>query len=264
MELTFTQYSILYNMLSLTAATMAASGIFFIAARGQVAKEFRPSLIMSAVVVFVASYHYFRIFGSLDGAFELVGGEGGTSRAGTYVPSAEGEPFNEAYRYADWIITVPLLLAELISVMQLKKSGGLLFRLILATVAMLVTGYIGEVGYEAGSGGYALWGTISSIPFAYIVYVLFAEMSDAIQDQPGHAKVLLRNMRYLLLFAWGFYPIVYCFPFLGISGPSAFVGINVGYAIADLTAKAGWGIMIYGVARAKTEAKEAAGATAAA
>lgn len=263
MELTFNQYSLVYNMLSLTAATMAASGLFFLAARRQVAKEFRPSLIMSAIVVFVAAYHYTRIFGSWQGAFELVGGEGGVSRAGTYVPAAEGEPFNEAYRYADWIITVPLLLAELISVMQIKKSGGLLFRLILATVAMLVTGYIGEVGYESGSGGYALWGTISSIPFAYIVYVLFVQMSDSIQDQPGHAKVLLRNMRYLLLFAWGFYPIVYCFPFLGISGPSALVGINVGYAVADIVAKAGWGLMIYAVARAKTEAKEGTAAAAA-
>jgi len=262
MELTFTQYSLVYNALSLTAATMAASGVFFLAARNQVAKEYRPSLIMSAIVVFVAAYHYTRIFGSWEGAFELVGGEGGISRAGTYVPAAEGEPFNEAYRYADWILTVPLLLAELISVMQLKNSGGLLFRLILATIAMLVTGYIGEVGYEPGSGGYALWGTISSVPFAYIVYVLFVQMSDAIQDQPGHAKVLLRNMRYLLLFAWGFYPIVYCFPFLGISGASALVGINVGYAVADIVAKAGWGLMIYGVARAKTEAQTAAGATA--
>ena len=262
MELTFAQYSLVYNALSLTAATMAAAGIFFLAAKNQVAEEFRPSLIMSAIVVFIAAYHYIRIFNSWEGAFELVGGEGGVSRAGSYVPAAEGEPFNEAYRYADWIITVPLLLAELISVMQLKRSGGLLFRLIVATVLMLVAGYIGEVGYEAGSGMYALWGTLSSIPFAYIVYVLFVQMTDAIQDQPGRAKVLLGNMRLLLLFAWGFYPIVYCFPFLGISGTSALVGVNVGYAVADIVAKAGWGVMIYAVARAKTEAKQSTAATA--
>lgn len=262
MELTFTQFDLVYNALSLTAATMVASGIFFLAAKDQVAREFRPSLIMSAIVVFIAGYHYIRIFNSWDGAFMLVNGEGGVSRAGTYMADPDGTPFNEAYRYADWIITVPLLLAELISVMQIKKSGGLLFKLIVATVLMLVAGYIGEVGYDPATetGMYALWGTLSSIPFAYIVYVLFVQMTDAISDQPPRAQVLLGNMRLLLLFAWGFYPIVYCFPFLGISGSSALVSVNVGYAVADIVAKAGWGIMIYAVARAKTEAKAGAAA----
>ena len=36
------------------------------------------------------------------------------------------------------------------------------------------------------------------------------------------------------------------------------VGLQVGYSIADITAKAGLGLMIYAIARAKTAEDEAA------
>lgn len=252
MELSYVEYSVVYNVLSLTIAAMGASGVFFIAARRQVAKEYRPALLISALVVFIACYHYFRIFQSWEHAFQLSGG----SITGGQTASFSGQPFNEAYRYADWLITVPLLLTELISVLRLPKgqSGPLLFKLVVATVGMLLTGWIGEL-QPAGGTQYFIWGTISSVFMAYIVYTLFVEMNDAISRQPEEAQVLIKNMRLLLLFAWGFYPVVYCFAYFGLSEANIMVGLNVGYAIADLVAKAGWGIMIYQIARAKTEAE---------
>merc|ERR1711876_144216 len=42
--------------------------------------------------------------------------------AGNYVVSLTGEPFNDAYRYVDWVLTVPLLLIELILVMGLPAE----------------------------------------------------------------------------------------------------------------------------------------------
>lgn len=39
-----------------------------------------------------------------------------------------------------------------------------------------------------------------------------------------------------------------------MTSPSATVGVQVGYAIADILAKAGYGVMIYAIARAKSEA----------
>jgi bacteriorhodopsin len=69
-------------------------------------------------------------------------------------------------------------------------------------------------------------------------------------------QILLRNTRLLLLGTWGFYPIVYLLPMLGISGSAALVGVQVGYSIADVLAKCGYGVMIFMIARAKMAAEE--------
>ena len=68
-------------------------------------------------------------------------------------------------------------------------------------------------------------------------------------------KTLLRNTRLLLVGTWGFYPIAYMMPQIGISGASAEVALQVGYSIADVAAKCGYGLMIYAIARAKMAAE---------
>ena len=239
------EYSLVYNMLSFTIASMLAAFAFFVMSRSNLAPKYRSSMMVSALVVGIAGYHYWRIFGSWEGAYELVNG----------VYQATGEPFNDAYRYVDWLLTVPLLLVELVLVMGLTKDrqGSLLSRLIIASGLMIALGYPGEIA--ADNGTRALWGTLSSVPFVYILYVLWGELGKAIQNQPPRAKVLLTNIRLLLLFTWGFYPITYMAPFIGLSGPGAEIAIQVGYCIADVAAKAGYGVMIYAIARAKTEAE---------
>jgi len=245
--LTAGQFSLVYNMLSLAIAAMLASFAFFVMARQQVSPRFRPALVMSSLVVGIAGYHYLRIFESWDHAFTLTNGN--------YVPS--GKPFNDAYRYVDWMLTVPLLVAELVAVLQLPKAIGssLTTRLIVATVLMLVTGYVGEVSGDMGTRN--LWGIISSVPFAYIVYVLFVELKKAAANQAGEVQHKLFMTQLLLLATWGFYPITYGLPvWFGASflGSSGIVAIQVGYSLADITAKCGYGLMIYSIARAKMEA----------
>ena len=71
--LTISQYSLVYNALLLTIAAMGASFIFFVPARLQVAEKYRPALLISAVVVAIAGYHYFRIFNSWSEAYALSG-----------------------------------------------------------------------------------------------------------------------------------------------------------------------------------------------
>lgn len=244
-DLSLEQYSLVYNILSFTFAAMLASFVFFVLMRQQVASKYRGALVMSAIVVAVAGYHYFRILESWSAAFTL--------QDGVYV--ASGTPFNDAYRYVDWLLTVPLLVAELVAVLALARarSISLTFRLGLAAALMIALGFPGEIAADAGTR--ALWGTLSTIPFVYILWVLFRELGPAIQRQPGEAKVLVRNIRLLLLATWGFYPIVYLLPILGVAGPSVLVAVQVGYAVADVLAKCGYGLMIYAIARAKTEAE---------
>lgn len=70
-ELSFGQYQLVYNLLSLTIATFFASFVFYVLVRQDIAPRYRGSIIASALVVFIAGYHYYRIFGSWEAAYQL-------------------------------------------------------------------------------------------------------------------------------------------------------------------------------------------------
>jgi bacteriorhodopsin len=73
----------------------------------------------------------------------------------------------------------------------------------------------------------------------------------------------LNNVRYLLLFTWGVYPIAYILgdstswlsDALGLSGSDASTAIQFGYTIADVLAKPGYGLIILGIAIARSNAE---------
>jgi bacteriorhodopsin len=219
---------------------MFAAFIFFVLSRSQIAPQYRSALIMSALVVAVAGYHYLRIFESWSAAY----GADGTPT---------GKDFNDAYRYIDWLLTVPLLVAELIYVINPKNRGTMTFQLAAAAALMVILGYPGEI--SADNGTRALWGFLSTIPFAYIVYVLFTGLGEAMKEQSAEVGVLIRNTRLLLFATWGFYPIVYMLPFLGTGmDANAMIAVQIGYCIADVAAKAGYGVMIYAIASKKSAA----------
>jgi len=244
-ELTAGEFQLVYNMLSLAIASMLASFLYFVMVQQQLTARYRPAMIMSALVVAIAGYHYFRIFESWDGAYDL-------SATGTYV--ATGTPFNDAYRYVDWLLTVPLLVAELVAVLALPagKRDSIMARLVVAAALMIGLGYPGEISSDPLTR--VIWAVLSTIPFCYILYVLYTELGAAASSNDPKTNVLLRNTQLLLLATWGFYPIAYAMPLLGVGGATAIVALQVGYSIADITAKCGYGILIYQIARSKMAA----------
>ncbi len=256
-SLDLNQFNIVDNVFSMTVATMGAASLFFFAARSSVAPKYRPALLVSGIVVAIAAYHYFMIRQSWQAAFTFTPG------SGTYEPS--GKAFNDFYRYADWILTVPLLMVELVAVMALSKviARPLLIKLVIAAALMIGLGYPGEVSTDWTTR--LVWGVLSSIPFFYILYVLWVELTKSLDTQPKEAQGLLSIARLVLLITWAFYPIAYAIYgdslpgakpgfLVGDKSALAVVGIQVGYAIADITAKAGFGVLIYLIARAKTDA----------
>ncbi len=238
------EYSLVYNLLSLAIAAMLGSFVFYVQARSQLHPKYRPAMVLSSLVVAIAGYHYFRIFEGWGSAYVL--------KNGAY--EASGVPFNDAYRYVDWLLTVPLLCAELVAVLALSAGvrGKMMGKLVVAAVLMIALGYPGELSSE--SGPRVMWAVLSTIPFTYILYVLWAQLGKVANDNGPKVKKLLDQTRWLLLATWGFYPIAYALPLLKISGASATVGVQVGYSIADILAKCGYGFMIYAIARAKMEA----------
>lgn len=240
------QYLLVYNMLSLTIAGMSAAGLFFLFARSFISNKYHLAMYFSTLVCWIAAYHYYRIFLSWKDAYVV----GTGADAGKYLPS--GTLFNDAYRYADWLLTVPLLLAELVLVLALARAvtNNLIFKLVTAAILMLVLGYPGEIATDNATRW--LWGTLSTIPFIYILYVLWVELTKAMDKQPERVKLLTGNMRLLLLFSWGFYPIAYLLPTLGLGAAVGIVGLQVGYSLADLLAKPIFGFLLYAIAREKT------------
>ena len=242
-SLTPSQFNLIYNAFSFAIAAMFASALFFFNARAQVGSKYRLALLVSGLVVSIAGYHYFRIFNSWDAAYSLQNG----------VYTLTGAPFNDAYRYVDWLLTVPLLLVETVAVLALtgKEARPLLIKLVIASIVMIATGYPGEISSNITTR--IIWGTVSTIPFAYILYVLWIELSKSLVRQPAAVQTLVRNMRLLLLFSWGVYPIAYLLPMLGITGTTASIGVQLGYTIADVLAKPVFGLLVFAIALTKTK-----------
>jgi bacteriorhodopsin len=242
MDLSPGEFGLVYNVFSFVIAAMGAAFFFFILSRDLVSKKYRLAIYVSAIVTLVACYHYFRIFNSWEGAYVL--------QNGFYKPSSA--PFNDAYRYVDWLLTVPLLMVELIAVLSLPwdRAKILFTKLAGAAFAMILLGYPGEISHDSATR--MIFFTLSMIPFIYIMYVLYFRLGDSIADQPQSVKSSVSFLRNLTLVAWSFYPIAYLLQqFLGSS--TGIVAVQVGYSIADVVAKCGYGLIIYWIARIKTE-----------
>lgn len=259
-DLSVLQYSVVDNIFSMTVATMGAAALFLFLSRSAVDAEYRPALMVSGLVVTIACYHYFMIRHSWQDAYALA--EGGAAYTGT------GAGFNDFYRYADWILTVPLLMVELVAVLRLQasKARSLLTRLVIAAALMIALGYPGEViSNPEGWTARVIWGALSSIPFFYILFVLWTELTKSLETQPLAARKLIEIARLVLLITWAVYPIAYALGGTpgaleakagGAVDASGIVYLQVGYAIADMTAKAGFGLLIYFIARAKSKGVE--------
>ena len=239
-----TQFQTVYNVFSFALASMLFTSLFLLVSQGRVLPRYRQAVVVSAMVCGIAAYHYFRIINSFDDAFVA------TSIGGDYALTPFG--FNEAYRYVDWLLTVPLLLLETVAVLALPRAtrASLLTKLIPASALMIVLGYPGEIA--ADTAPKMIWGALSTIPFLFILYVLFVELTRSLDRQPPEVAASVRRLRLLLIATWGVYPISYLFPVFGLDGADAFVARQVGYSIADVLAKCLFGLVIYKIARMKS------------
>jgi bacteriorhodopsin len=197
------------------------------------------------MVTFIAGYHYLRIFDSFKHA----------STDNKVLLDGTQNSFNEAYRYVDWLLTVPLLLVEVIAVLALTASvsRSLIMRLVPASAAMIALGYPGEISDVQGTQ--VLYGVLSTIPFLYILYVLFVELGKSLERQPEGVAATVGRLRLLLIATWGVYPIAYIFNIVGDASASSFVTVQVGYTVADVLAKCVFGLTILKIARMKSMAE---------
>jgi bacteriorhodopsin len=242
---TSSQFNSVYNVLLLAIIAIFALALVLLNVQAPTCQRYRLALLVSTVVISVAGYHYFRIFNSWDAVYSLQ----------NEVYALTSEPINDIYRYryTDWLLTVPLLLVESVAVLALpiKESRPLLIKLAAASVAIIAMGYPSEISHSIAIR--IIWGTVSTIPFAYILYVLWVELSKSLVCQPNAVQTSVRNTRLLLLFSWGVYPIAYLLTMLGRFDRSAIVDIHLGYTIVDVLAKPMFGLLVLAIALEKTK-----------
>jgi bacteriorhodopsin len=239
------QFNLVYNMLSLGIASMLFTAIFLFVARERVLPRYRMAVMVSALVTAIAAYHYFRMFDNFSHAF--AGAEGNNPDA-----------YNVGYRYVDWLLTVPLLVLELVAVLALAKAAQshILNRLVPAAAAMIALGYPGDAKLDIMGITPSVWGLLSTIPFVYILYVLFVELGKSLVKQSKAVQKKVQLLRLLLLATWGVYPITFI---LAMGTPPGapfnadeFVAREIGYSIADILAKCLFGLVIFSIARIKS------------
>jgi len=251
----YASWSAVYNALSFGIAGMGSATIFFWLQIPNVAKKYRTALTITGIVTFIATYHYFRIFNSWNDAFEVKFDE----KTGDYAVGLTGAPFNDAYRYVDWILTVPLLLIELILVMGLPaaETASKSWTLGVASAVMVALGYPGEI--QNSPSGRWMWWFFAMIPFLYVVAELAVGLKEAAGYQAPSVASLTGYARWLTIISWLTYPFVYIIKMVGISGVTATAGEQIGYSIADVVAKAVFGVLIWAIAAEKSKLEEEGG-----
>lgn len=218
-----------------TMAMMAAS-VFFFLELGNTSQKWRTSVLVSGIITFIAAVHYYYMRG-----YNLETGDSPTF-----------------FRYVDWILTVPLMCVEFYLIT--KKAGakiGLLWKLIAASLIMLVTGYFGETIYRDSS---VFWGVLSGAAYFYIVYLIwFGEVAKLAQSAGPSVAKATRTLAWFVLVGWAIYPLGYILGTPGglfgmqlVADPAAAQhSMDIVYNIADAVNKIGFGLVIYVLSRSE-------------
>ena len=209
---------------------MMAASVFFFLEMGSVDKKWRTSLLISGIITFIAFVHYYYLR--------------------DYYLATGDSPI--AFRYVDWTLTVPLMCVEFYLIT--KKAGGtmgLMWKLIFASVIMLVTGYWGEALDQSNAW---LWGLFSGIAYFYIVYLVwFGEVKQLAANAGGAVAEANKWLGWFVLAGWAIYPIGYMAGTGDFGGGQWYQGLfnlymAVAYNIADIINKIGFGLVIYALA----------------
>lgn len=213
-------------------AMMLASTVFFFVERGDVKEKWRTSMTVAGLVTGVAFWHYLTM--------------SKLSAAGGVVTT---------YRYVDWLITVPLQIVEfyLILAAVTTVSSGLFWRLLGASLVMLLGGFLGEAGLLGVSP--ALGFAVGMAGWIYIIYEVFSGEASKLSVSSGNAggQFAFNTLRIILTAGWFIYPAGYYFGYLS-SGGADMNTTNVIYNLADLVNKTGFGLAIWVGAKMDSEA----------
>ena len=203
---------------------MLAATAFFFMEQANVAAQWRKSVNVAGLVTGIAFIHYMYM------------------RA-VWVETGDTPT---VYRYIDWLITVPLQIVEfyLILAAVRKVPASMFWRLLVASLVMLVFGYLGEAGYISAMLGFI----VGVAAWIYILFEIFSGEAGKAAAKSGNKALVtaFSAMRMIVTIGWAIYPLGYIFGYLtgGIDANS----LNVIYNLADFINKIAFGLVIWAAA----------------
>ena len=211
------------------SAAMVAATFFFWVERDRAVGKWKTSLTVAAMVTGIAAIHYFYM-------------------RGVWIDTGDSPT---VFRYVDWLLTVPLQIVEfyLILAAIAVVAVSVFWRLLIASIVMLVGGYLGEVG----TIGYWAGFIIGMAGWIYIIYEVFAGEASQISASKGTAasKKAFNALRLIVTVGWAIYPIGYV---LGAGGDGA-ANLNLVYNLADFVNKIAFGVVIWAAATSGAKTK---------
>jgi bacteriorhodopsin len=222
---------------------MFAASVFFFFERQQVDGKWKTSLLVSGLITMIAAVHYYYMR--------------------DYYAATGMNP--TVLRYIDWTLTVPLMCVEFY--LLLRPAGAkqsFMWKLIAASVLMLVAGYIGEAFTDGTMAWSAGFGVLSTLGYVYILYSAWAGEAAQLAKASGNESVQkgIKALAWFVLVGWAIYPIGYmAMPGgwlgqdgLGLLQPSS---MDLIYNIGDAINKIGFGLVVYGIAMSETKRAKA-------
>ena len=206
------------------SSAMVAATFFFWVERDRAEGKWNTSLTVAAMVTGIAAIHYFYM-------------------RGVWVMTGESPT---VFRYVDWLLTVPLQIIEFFLILSAIAvvRASLFWRLLVASLVMLVAAYIGEV--EQGG---LLWPMfiLGTLAWVYIIYEIFAGEASKINASSGTvaSKKAFNALRLIVTVGWAIYPIGYILGYTGGASPDM---LNIVYNLADFVNKIAFGVVIWAAA----------------
>ena len=212
----------------LLSAAMTAATFFFFMERDRAVGKWKTSLSVAALVTGIAAIHYFYM-------------------RGVWVSTGESPT---VYRYVDWLLTVPLQIIEfyLILAAIAVVRAALFWKLLIASVVMLVGGYLGEIGAMAAMPAFI----IGMAGWIYIIYEIFLGEASQINASSGTqaSQTAFNALRWIVTVGWAIYPIGYL---LGMGEGGSPESLNLVYNLADFLNKIAFGVVIWVAATSSSE-----------
>lgn len=234
-DYTPTQFELVLSVFTLTAAVFAAVLVYSIATAKSIAPRYRLTSYLTGVVMVSATLELGLLAMRWDSAFSWTG----------EAYTLTGDLFSNGFRYMNWSIDVPVLLTQLLIVAGIT---GAAFRrrwasFVVAGLAMIWTGYVGQFDEVDGGVQFWLWGAISTVFYLWLLYVAWETIRDAkAAASPGVAK-LFQYTWLLFLVSWTIYPVAYLMPQISATADGVVIR-NLIYSFADISSKAVYGVLL--------------------
>ena len=122
------------------------------------------------------------------------------------------------------------------------------WRLLIASLIMLVFGYLGEAGYISALLGWV----IGTAAWIYIIFELFSGEAGKAMKSSGNKplKTAFTAMRMIVTVGWAIYPLGYLLGYL--AGGVDTNTLNIIYNLADFVNKIAFGLVIWSCAMQNT------------